>query len=186
MSERSVAYLEFFGTEILVIRSVSVNKKAIYPGTFDPITHGHTDVITRAAALFDEVIVAVADSQRKKPCFDLQTRVDLIKHVLGDHRNIRVVGFNILLMDLAKREGANVILRGLRTSSDFEYEFQLAGMNRRLDPTIETIFFTPSDQYIFISSSMVREVAELGGDVSPFVHPLVEKALNEVFPRSSS
>jgi pantetheine-phosphate adenylyltransferase len=153
--------------------------KAVYPGTFDPITRGHEDLVRRASRLFDEIIVAIAESPNKTPFFNLEERVDIARQVLADIPGVRVEGFSGLLIDFAARHEANVVLRGLRAVSDFEYEFQLAGMNRNLKPDIETIFMTPSDQYMFISSSMVREIARLGGDVSAFVHPLVMQRLNE-------
>lgn len=147
--------------------------KAIYPGTFDPITSGHEDIVRRASHLFSEVIVAVADSAGKKPLFSLEERVDLAATALADCRNVRVVGFSGLLMQFVRGQGAKVVLRGLRAVSDFEYEFQLAGMNRKLFPEVETLFLTPAEQYMFISASLVREVALLGGDVSMFVSPLI-------------
>lgn len=153
--------------------------KAVYPGTFDPITRGHEDLIRRAARLFDEIIVAIAESSNKAPFFSLEDRVSLARQVLADIPGVRVEGFSGLLIDFAASQKINIVLRGLRAVSDFEYEFQLAGMNRNLKPDIETIFMTPSDQYMFISSSMVREIARLGGDVSPFVHPLVMQRLSE-------
>lgn len=153
--------------------------KAVYPGTFDPITRGHEDLVRRAAHLFDEVIVAVAENSNKEPFFSMDERVTLARQVLADIPGVRVAGFTGLLIDFAAEHQANIVLRGLRAVSDFEYEFQLAGMNRNLKPDIETIFMTPSDQYMFISSSMVREIARLGGDVSAFVHPLVMKQLSE-------
>lgn len=153
--------------------------KAVYPGTFDPITRGHEDLVRRATKLFDEVIVAIAENRNKAPFFSLDERVGLAREVLADIPGVRVEGFSSLLIDFADTHRANVVLRGLRAVSDFEYEFQLAGMNRNLKPDIETIFMTPSEQFMFISSSMVREIAELGGDVSPFVHPLVMKRLSE-------
>lgn len=152
--------------------------KAVYPGTFDPITRGHEDLIRRASRLFDEIIVAIAENRNKTPFFSLDERVDIAREVLADIPGVKVEGFCSLLIDFAARHEAHIVLRGLRAVSDFEYEFQLAGMNRNLKPDIETIFMTPSDQYMFISSSMVREIARLGGDVSPFVHPLVKQRLN--------
>ena len=151
--------------------------KVIYPGTFDPLTLGHEDLVRRAARLFDEVVLAVADSASKRPCFTPDERVDIASHVLAPYRNVRVLRFNGLLIDFARAQGANVILRGLRAVSDFEYEFQLAGMNRKLYPEIETLFLTPSEQYLFISATLVREIALLGGDVSKFVHPTVVERL---------
>lgn len=159
--------------------------KAVYPGTFDPITRGHEDIVRRASRLFDEVIVAIAESSNKMPFFSLQERVEMARAVLADVPGVRVEGFTGLLINFAAANRAHTVLRGLRAVSDFEYEFQLAGMNRNLKPDIETIFMTPSDQYMFISSSMVREIARLGGDVSPFVHPLVAGKLNEKMPSSS-
>lgn len=158
--------------------------KAVYPGTFDPITRGHEDLVRRAARLFDEVIVAIAENRNKEPFFRLEERVSLAREVLADIPGVRVEGFSSLLIDFAASNRANIVLRGLRAVSDFEYEFQLAGMNRNLKPDIETIFMTPSDQYMFISSSMVREIAGLGGDVSPFVHPLVMQRLSEKISNS--
>jgi len=151
--------------------------KAIYPGTFDPITRGHTDIVARAARLFDQVVVAVAASPSKVPVFDLDERVALAKAVLVAHPNVTVCGFDCLLATFVKRCGAQVIVRGLRAVSDFEYEFQLAGMNRVLVPDIETIFLPTSSQYTYISSSLVREVAKLGGQVDQFVDPVVIAAL---------
>jgi len=150
---------------------------AIYPGTFDPITHGHSDLVQRAARLFDKVIVAVAANPTKRPAFDLDERIRLAQRVLSGLPNIEVCGFDTLLVDYAKARDAQVILRGLRAVSDFEHEFQLAGMNRRLAPTVETLFLTPAEQYAYISSSLVREIAALGGDVSGFVHESVRAAL---------
>jgi pantetheine-phosphate adenylyltransferase len=150
---------------------------AVYPGTFDPITNGHVDLATRAAPLFDRLIVAIADSSNKAPSFGLAERISLARVALAGVANIEVCGFSTLLADLVEEVGAGVILRGLRAVSDFEYEFQLASMNRHLIPTAETLFLTPAEQYSFISSSLVREIARLGGDVSGFVHPVVQQAL---------
>lgn len=158
-----------------------MNITAIYPGTFDPITNGHHDLVVRASKLFDQVIVAVAENRGKTPLFSLPERVSLTQQVLAGLTNIHVVGFNNLLVDCAKQYGADVILRGLRAVSDFEYEFQLAGMNRRLSPELETVFLTPAEQYEFISSSMIREIARLHGDVSSFVPALVKERLIEKF-----
>ena len=149
----------------------------IYPGTFDPITNGHIDLVNRAARLFDHVILAIAANLPKTPCFNLEERIGLAETVFNDLPNVSVLGFSDLLVDFAKREGANVLLRGLRAVSDFEHEFQLASMNRRLAPDIETVFLTPDEGYNYISSSLIREIAKLGGDVSPFVHPAVLAAL---------
>jgi pantetheine-phosphate adenylyltransferase len=151
--------------------------KVIYPGTFDPLTLGHEDLVRRAARLFDEVVVAVADSQGKRPCFTPDERVTIAREVLAPHKNVSVMRFSGLLIDFAKAQGANVIMRGLRAVSDFEYEFQLAGMNRNLHPDIETLFLTPAERYLFISATLVREIAMLGGDVGKFVHPAVVEHL---------
>ena len=151
--------------------------KAVYPGTFDPITRGHEDLVRRAAALVDEVVVGIAASQTKRPFFTLEERVDLAREVLKPYRNVKVEGFRGLLMDFVRGQKAQVGVRGLRAVSDFEYEFQMAGMNRNLYPDVETIFLTPEEQYQFISASIVREIAVLGGDVSKFVQPRVARAL---------
>jgi pantetheine-phosphate adenylyltransferase len=151
--------------------------RAVYPGTFDPLTKGHEDLVARAAKLFGEVVVAVAHSQAKRPFFTLEERVGLAREILASHSNVRVLGFTGLLSDLLNQQEASVILRGLRAVSDFEYEFQMAGMNRRLNPGVETMFLTPSDKYMFISATIVREIAILGGDVQEFVHPLTMRAL---------
>jgi pantetheine-phosphate adenylyltransferase len=148
-------------------------KKAIYPGTFDPITRGHEDLVRRAARLFDQVVLAVADSRAKRPFFTAQERVEMASIVLADCENVQVTSFAGLLMDFLREQDARIILRGLRAVSDFEYEFQMAGMNRQLYPDVETVFLTPAEQYMFISATMVREIATLGGDVSPFVNPKV-------------
>jgi pantetheine-phosphate adenylyltransferase len=152
--------------------------KVIYPGTFDPLTLGHEDLVRRAARLFDHVVVAVADSQSKRPCFTPDERVDIAREVLKAYPNVSVMRFSGLLIDFARAQGANVIMRGLRAVSDFEYEFQLAGMNRNLHPEIETLFLTPAEKFLFISATLVREIALLGGDVSKFVHPSVVARLS--------
>jgi pantetheine-phosphate adenylyltransferase len=152
---------------------------AIYPGTFDPITNGHSDLIQRAAKLFDKVIVAIAGSTHKTPMFTLEHRVELARQVLEGTPNIEVTSFDCLLVNYVRECEAHVIIRGLRAVSDFEYEFQLAGMNRRLAPEVETMFLTPAEQYAFISSTLVREVAKHGGDISPFVHQVVVAALRD-------
>jgi pantetheine-phosphate adenylyltransferase len=151
---------------------------ALYPGTFDPITNGHKDLVRRASCLFDEVIVAVAANPQKQPLFGLKERVELARAVLADIRGVRVTGFDNLLVDCVRQHNAQVILRGLRAASDFEFEFQLAGMNRRLAPEIETVFLTPSEQEMFISASLVKEIALLGGNVADFVDPRVAAALS--------
>jgi pantetheine-phosphate adenylyltransferase len=162
------------------------NLKVVYPGTFDPITRGHEDIVRRAAGLFSEVIVAVAQNPSKQPFFDLDERVELAATILKDCTNVTVVGFSGLLMQFVQEQGARVVIRGLRAASDFEYEFQLAGMNRTLYPQVESLFLTPSDQYMFISSSLVREVALLGGDVSKFVSPIVQQHIQEKIKCSST
>ena len=152
-------------------------KVALYPGTFDPITNGHIDLVQRAAKLFDHVIVAIAANSKKNPRFSLEERIKLAEDVLTDCPNVSVKGFKELLVDFAHKEKATILIRGLRAVSDFEYEFQLASMNRNLAPDIESVFLMPADEYSFISSSLVKEVAALGGDVTKFVHPLVNDAL---------
>ena len=154
---------------------------AIYPGTFDPITNGHADLVERGARMFDRLIVSVAANPNKQPLFSLEERVGLAREALAHLPTVEVRGFDILLVSYAKSIGAHVILRGLRAVSDFEFEFQLASMNRRLDSQIESIFLTPAEQYAFIYSSLVREVAKLGGNIAPFVHPKVEAALAAKF-----
>jgi pantetheine-phosphate adenylyltransferase len=151
--------------------------KAVYPGTFDPMTRGHEDLIRRAAALFDHVVIGVADSRGKRPFFSLEERVEIAGEVLRDLPNISIHGFSGLLRDFVLEHQGRVILRGLRAVSDFEYEFQLAGMNRHLIPDVETFFLTPSEQYMFVSATLVREIASLGGDVTKFVHPSVKERL---------
>ncbi|MES2537760.1 MAG: pantetheine-phosphate adenylyltransferase [Pseudomonadota bacterium] len=152
---------------------------AIYPGTFDPLTRGHEDLVRRASGLFDKLIVGVADSKNKKPFFSLEERLTISNEVLGHYANVEVESFSGLLKDFVRRHDARVIVRGLRAVSDFEFEFQMAGMNRYLLPDVETLFLTPSDQYQFISGTIVREIAMLGGDVSKFVFPSVDKWLKE-------
>ena len=156
--------------------------KAVYPGTFDPLTRGHEDLVRRAATLFDKVVLAIADSKAKRPFFTLEERITMAREVLADLKNVEVTGFSSLLTEFVRKQGARVVLRGLRAVSDFEYEFQLAGMNRNLYPEMETIFLTPSEQHMFISATLVREIALLGGDVSQFVHPLVAKKLKAKRP----
>ena len=150
---------------------------AVYPGTFDPITNGHEDLIQRAARLFDQVVVGVAHSQAKRPFFSLEERVSLAKEVLAPYANVTVLGFTGLLSEFVHEQKATVIMRGLRAVSDFEYEFQLAGMNRRLAPGVETLFLTPSDKYLFLSATIVREIAVLGGDITAFVHPITAERM---------
>jgi len=151
--------------------------RVIYPGTFDPITNGHKDLVQRAARLFDEVVIGVAANPTKQPMFSLEERVELAHKVLGDLSNVKIVGFSGLLVDFARQHQASVLIRGLRAVSDFEYEFQLANMNRRLMPELESVFLTPSEEHSFLSSTLVKEVAIHGGDVSQFVSPEVQQAL---------
>jgi pantetheine-phosphate adenylyltransferase len=155
------------------------NRVVIYPGTFDPMTKGHEDLVRRASLLFDKVIVAIAESRSKRPFFALAERVAMANEVLAAYGNVEVTGFDSLLMDFVHERQAKVILRGLRAVSDFEYEFQMAGMNRNLYPDVETVFMTPGEQYMFISATMVREISQLGGDVSNFVQPPVLARLSE-------
>jgi len=145
----------------------------VYPGTFDPFTRGHEDLVRRAAKLFDKVIVGVADSAAKQPFFPTAERVEMTREVVAAYHNVEVKPFSGLLMDFVNEQGARVVMRGLRAVSDFEYEFQMAGMNRNLYPDVETVFLTPGEQYMFISATMVREIASLGGDVSHFVNPII-------------
>ena len=154
---------------------------AIYPGTFDPITNGHSDIIIKASRLFDRVIVAVAGSTSKNTAFTTVQRTEMAKQILAPIENVEVTSFSGLVVDYAKAQGAKVIIRGLRAVSDFEYEFQMAGMNRQLNDSLETIFLTPSEHLSYISSSLVREIASLGGDVSRFVHPDVMQALKDCY-----
>lgn len=153
--------------------------RVVYPGTFDPVTLGHEDLVHRAAKLFPHVIVAVAGSSNKRTMFSLEERVNLTKDVFSIHSNVEVIGFSSLLMQFVKDQHAHMVIRGLRATADFEYEFQLAGMNRKLYPEFETLFLTPAEQFMFISSSLVREVATLGGNVHEFVSPAVEEAIRE-------
>ena len=151
--------------------------KVVYPGTFDPLTLGHEDLVRRASRLFDTVVVAIADSEAKRPFFSAQERIEMAREVLRPYSNVEVTGFSSLLMQFVEDQGAQAILRGLRAVSDFEYEFQMAGMNRNLYPDVETLFLTPGEKYMFISATFVREIARFGGDVSKFVHPLVAEQL---------
>jgi pantetheine-phosphate adenylyltransferase len=157
-----------------------MKRSAVYPGTFDPITNGHTDLVRRAVSLFDRVVVAIAANAGKAPMFPLDTRIDLARRVLADLPNVEVVGYSELTVEFARKHGHGVIIRGLRAVSDFEFEFQLANMNRHLSRDIETVFLTPQEQFTFVSSSLVREIAVLGGDVHEFVHPIVEGELKKL------
>ena len=150
---------------------------ALYPGTFDPITNGHQDLVRRASKIFSRVVIAVAANPNKAPMFSLEERVTPAREVIADLPNVQVVGYSGLTVDFARQQGLDVIMRGLRAVSDFEFEFQLANMSRHLAPALETVFLTPQEQFTFISSTLVREIAVLGGDVSEFVHPVVAKAL---------
>ena len=159
--------------------SGGAERVAVYPGTFDPITNGHQDLVRRAAGIFDQVIVAIAANPYKTPMFPLETRVDLARQVLAELPNVEVLGYSGLTVDFARQHQGAVIVRGLRAVSDFEFEFQLANMSRHLDKNFETVFLTPKEQFTFISSTLVREIAVLGGDVRQFVHPIVEAALKK-------
>jgi pantetheine-phosphate adenylyltransferase len=154
---------------------------AVYPGTFDPITNGHTDLVSRAARVFPKVIIAIAESPHKKPLFSLEERINLSRNQMAHLGNVEVVGFSNLLVEFVQQLGASVIIRGLRAVSDFEYEFQLASMNRHLAPNVETLFLTPDEDYSFISSSLVKEIARLDGDVSEFVCEEVQQAMEQRF-----
>ena len=156
-----------------------MKRNAVYPGTFDPITNGHTDLVRRAAGIFDSVIVAIAANPNKTPMFSLQMRVDLARRVLSELPNVTVEGYGGLTVDFARAHGGAVVVRGLRALSDFEFEFQLANMSRHVDRNFETVFLTPQEQFTFISSTLVREIAVLGGDVHEFVHPIVEAELRK-------
>lgn len=156
--------------------SSKLHTKILYPGTFDPITNGHVDLVKRATKLFDEVVIAVASGHHKKPLFDFEERVALVETVFADLPQVSVIGFEGLLVDFMREKNATAVLRGLRAMSDFEYEFQLANMNRELDENFEAVFLTPSQNYSFISSTMIREIAKLGGDVTKFVPPCVSEA----------
>ena len=156
-------------------------KKALYPGTFDPITLGHIDIIERALHLFDQVTIAIATSESKTPLFSLEERIDQIDTIFEGNKNVRAIGFTGLVVDLAKEEDTNVLIRGLRAVSDFEYEFQLANMNRAMSPDLESVFLTPKAKFSFLSSTLVREIASMGGQLSAFVDPIVEEALKKRF-----
>jgi pantetheine-phosphate adenylyltransferase len=155
------------------------NQLAIYPGTFDPLTRGHEDLARRCARMFERVIVGVADSSGKRPLFNLEERVELAREVLSDLPNVQVFGFSGLLIDFVRQHDSHIIVRGLRAVSDFEYEFQMAGMNRRLYPDVETLFLTPGEEFMFLSASIVREIGLLGGDVSTFVQPVVAERISK-------
>ena len=161
-------------------------RTAVYPGTFDPITNGHVDLVDRAARLFDRLILGVAESPAKRPALPLELRVQLARDAVAHHPHVEVIGFDSLLAHFVDEVGAGVLLRGLRAVSDFEYEFQLASMNRHLIPEVETLFLTPAEQYGFISSSLVREISRLGGDVSGFVPPAVADALQAQWRRTQA
>ena len=158
--------------------------KVIYPGTFDPITNGHTDLIERAGRMFDEIVVAVAYNPKKQPLLNLEERCELVRKATAHLPNVSVTGFSNLLADFVREQNASVILRGLRAVSDFEYEFQLADMNRRLAPEVESVFLTPANHLSYISSTLIREIASLGGDVSEFVDPAVAEALKQKFSQA--
>ena len=162
------------------------NRIAVYPGTFDPVTNGHVDLVDRAARLFDRLILGVAESPTKRPALPLELRVQLARDAVAHHSHVEVIGFDSLLAHFVDEVGAGVLLRGLRAVSDFEYEFQLASMNRHLIPEVETLFLTPAEQYGFISSSLVREISRLGGDVSGFVPPAVADALQAQWRRTQA
>jgi pantetheine-phosphate adenylyltransferase len=154
-----------------------MNNKAVYPGTFDPMTLGHEDLVRRAARLFEHVVLAVADSRTKNPLFTLPERIDMARAALADVKNVSVEGFSGLLMDFVQQHKAQVVMRGVRAVSDFDYEFQLAGMNRKLYPEVETVFMTPGEEYMFLSATLVREISVMGGDVTKFVSPEVARRL---------
>jgi pantetheine-phosphate adenylyltransferase len=154
-----------------------MNNKAVYPGTFDPMKLGLEDLVRRAARLFDHVVLAVADSRTKRPLFSLAERIDMARDALGDVKNVTVEGFSGLLMNFVQEHGARVVMRGVRAVSDFDYEFQLAGMNRKLYPDVETVFMTPGEEHMFLSATLVREISVMGGDVSKFVSPVIADRL---------
>ena len=158
-------------------------RSAVYPGTFDPITNGHQDLVRRAAGIFDRVVIGIASNPGKEPLFTLAQRVELAQKVLAEHKNVTVMGYTGLTVDFAREQGCGIVVRGLRAMSDFEFEFQLASMSRHLDSAIDYIFLTPQEQFTFISSTLVREIALFGGDVSQFVHPAVAEALKARGPR---
>jgi pantetheine-phosphate adenylyltransferase len=166
------------------MKSTSMSTRAVYPGTFDPITNGHIDITTRAAKLFDSVVIAIASSEKKSPLFSLEQRIKLAKESLSHLNNVEIVGFNVLLTHFTQEQSANIIIRGIRSVTDFEYEFQLAYMNRKLSGTVETVFLTPSENLSYVSSSLIREIASLDGDITPFVPKPVAIALAGKFPKS--
>ena len=158
-----------------------MSQKAIYPGTFDPITKGHIDLVERACKLFDKVVVAIAASEAKNPLFNLEERIDISKRIFEGNDQVEIVGFSGLLVDLAKDNDANILIRGLRVVADFEYEFQLANMNRAMMPELESVFLTPKTEYSFVSSSLVKEICKMGGDVSSFVDPISLEEMKKKF-----
>ena len=160
-----------------------MGSRAMYPGTFDPFTNGHNDLVRRACRIFDKVVIAIAANPGKAPLFTLEQRVDLVKRVLADVPNVEVTGYTGLTVDFARTHGLNVIVRGLRAVSDFEFEFQLATMSRHLNDQVETVFLTPTEQFNFVSSTLIREIASLGGNVGEFVHPIVAEALRNRFAK---
>jgi len=174
---------KFDVSSLLLDFSALVMRRAIYPGSFDPVTNGHLDVVERARKLFDEVVVAVAHNDEKQPLFSLQERLDLLRETVGKIDNVRIAQFDGLLVEFALEQKANAVIRGLRAVSDFEFEFQMALMNRKLEGSVETIFLMPKEEYTYLSSRLVKEIARLGGDVSNFVPPLVAKALAQKFSR---
>jgi pantetheine-phosphate adenylyltransferase len=174
----AVCHLAF---HFLIPRRISLMRRAIYPGSFDPVTNGHLDVIERARKLFDEVVVAVAHNDEKQPLFSLKQRLDLLRETTGRIENVRIAEFSGLLVEFARSQNARAVIRGLRAVSDFEFEFQMALMNRSLNPEVETIFLMPKEEYTYLSSRIVKEIARLGGDVSSFVPNCVVKALSRKF-----
>jgi pantetheine-phosphate adenylyltransferase len=160
-----------------------MGSRAMYPGTFDPFTNGHNDLVRRACRIFDKVVIAIAANPGKAPLFTLEQRVDLVQRVLADVPNVEVTGYTGLTVDFARTHGLNVIVRGLRAVSDFEFEFQLATMSRHLNDQVETVFLTPTEQFNFVSSTLIREIASFGGNVSEFVHPIVAEALRNRYAK---